>query len=87
MEKKYWFVPKPYGWGLSPIAWQGWIAILVFMALTLAYIYFGYDILEAPELISSADIVRMIFDISIMGVAFVYIMEPKTDGKVTWRWG
>lgn len=20
-----WFVPKTYGWGLTPITWQGWV--------------------------------------------------------------
>ena len=28
-EKKPWFGPKRYGWGLSPQTWQGWVITLV----------------------------------------------------------
>lgn len=35
MEKKNWFIPKPYGWGLVPTCWQGWLA-------TLFYVVFVY---------------------------------------------
>ena len=29
----------------------------------------------------------MIFDVILSAVAFLYIMEDKTDGKVQWNWG
>lgn len=87
MEKKYWFVPKTYGWGLASISWQGWVAVLVYIGLVFAYLYFGYNIFTAPEKINSKEIARVIFDITLSGVAFVYLMEEKTEGKVTWKWG
>jgi hypothetical protein len=33
-ENRYWFAPKRYGYGAGlPIAWQGWVAMVVHLAL------------------------------------------------------
>ncbi len=29
----YWFKRKPFGWGWIPVKWQGWLVILVYIAL------------------------------------------------------
>lgn len=29
----YWFKRKPFGWGWTPVKWQGWLVILVYIAL------------------------------------------------------
>ncbi len=31
----YWFAAKRFGWGWTPIAWQGWLAILIYICLLL----------------------------------------------------
>lgn len=87
MEKKHWFVPKSYGWGLAPICWQGWVVTLVYIGLLLLYVWYGYDVFSNPEAITAGDVIKMIFDIFISGVIFVYMMEGKTEGKVRWYWG
>jgi hypothetical protein len=28
--KRGWFGPKRFGWGASPVSWEGWLATLVF---------------------------------------------------------
>jgi hypothetical protein len=28
--KKLWFVRKTYGWGWTPVTWQGWLIIVVY---------------------------------------------------------
>lgn len=33
MEKRLWFKAKRYGWGWTPIAWEGWLAITVYVVL------------------------------------------------------
>jgi len=36
-EPKYWFPAKRYGWGWGlPSSWQGWVALVVFVALVMA---------------------------------------------------
>ena len=34
--KGYWFKNKLYGFGWTPIKWQGWLVVLVFTALVIA---------------------------------------------------
>jgi hypothetical protein len=37
--KPHWFRPKRYGWGLKPIAWQGWAYALVWtLVLALPFL-------------------------------------------------
>ena len=31
----YWFKRKIYGWGWTPVKWQGWVTILVFVVLMI----------------------------------------------------
>jgi len=29
--KRGWFGPKLFGWGASPISWEGWVATFIFV--------------------------------------------------------
>lgn len=31
--KKLWFKRKLYGWGWTPVKWQGWLTIIIYIAL------------------------------------------------------
>ncbi len=31
--KGYWFKRKIYGWGWTPVRWQGWVVLLVYILL------------------------------------------------------
>ena len=33
--KPHWFRPKRFGWGLTPVTWQGWVYVLVWIAVLL----------------------------------------------------
>ncbi len=35
--QKLWFKRKLYGWGWTPAAWQGWLVIVVYVALLVAF--------------------------------------------------
>ncbi len=32
-SKKLWFKRKRYGWGWTPVTWQGWLSVIVFVVL------------------------------------------------------
>lgn len=37
LTKTAWFGPKRHlGWGWRPVAWQGWVVVIVFVGLSLA---------------------------------------------------
>lgn len=35
----YWFKRRLYGWGWVPVTWQGWIVVLLYIALLLAFAF------------------------------------------------
>lgn len=37
----YWFKRKLYGWGWMPVRWQGWLVVMVAIALIVFGIYVG----------------------------------------------
>lgn len=86
MESKKWFIPKNYGWGLVPVTWQGWLTTLFYIGLMVAYVWYAYD-LSHPELLTGRENVKMIFDVCLSAVAFMYLVSDKVEGKIGWYWG
>ena len=71
-----WFAPKRYGFGATPISWQGW-------ALTLGFV--GLTILIAVSFAKSP--LQMIAILVPIAVAFIVICARTTRGGWRWRWG
>lgn len=72
----YWFSPKLYGYGATPVTWQGWaltglFVLLVVMVTSLA-------VQDNPVLFA------MLGPIT---VGFILLCHAKTDGDWKWRWG
>jgi len=71
-----WFVPKRFGYGATPISWQGWALTFGFVLVTVALaVMFHRHPLQlfaalAPPLI-----------------AFIVICARTTRGRWRWRWG
>ena len=76
-DDRPWFAPKRYGYGSGfPIAWQGWAALLLYVAAILAAI-----LLIRFSWIAWAGIVAA------ATAAFVTLCAQKTKGGWRWRWG
>ena len=71
-----WFAPKRYGYGATPIGWQGWaltigfVAIAILLSIKFAQRPFELFAVLAPLL-----------------VAFTVICARTTRGGWRWRWG
>ena len=72
---KYWFKPKRFGYGATPITWEGWAVVIVFI------IY----IISLSSLIKE-DVNRGILYLSVGIVAIWIISKNKTDGEWKWNW-
>jgi uncharacterized membrane protein len=71
----YWFVPKRFGYGATPVTWQGWAVTLGFAgALLLALRLLP----TVPE--------KIIVALALI-VAMSAISAAKTDGAWRWRGG
>jgi hypothetical protein len=70
-----WFAAKRFGIGSGwPIAWQGWVALAVFVAAMAAnLIYVGWPLKFVLE--------------GVIVIAFCVVNAAKTKGGWRWRWG
>lgn len=77
-----WFLPKTYGYGAGrPIAWQGWVLLLAFIALIV-----GLALL-APFADDYRKITALLALMALSTAAFVTIVHRRTRGGWRWRWG
>jgi hypothetical protein len=72
-----WFTQKRYGYGAGlPISWQGWVAILVYMAVVLgASLLVGRSPWAAGSAIVTATAILLV------------VCARTTRGGWRWRWG
>jgi hypothetical protein len=82
-----WFAAKRYGYGSSlPIAWQGWVALLVFSVVTLGpWLVLPFFDVAKPVLVTLILVVTATNAIAL--VAFGVLCARKTEGGWRWRWG
>ncbi len=78
----YWFKPKRYGYGATPVTWQGWALILGVVAAMVAVSFY----LRLTEPHDWALALLIAFDVLALGTLFVF-SRRKTDGEWRWRWG
>jgi hypothetical protein len=78
----YWFKRKLYGWGWTPVKWQGWATILVFVAFLV------WDALDLSSTPSPSDnmIARFLIKMALAVVALLGICFKKGE-KPRWQWG
>lgn len=78
----YWFKPKRYGYGATPITWQGWAVTLgTVLAMVAVSSY-----LRLTERHLWALAALLAFDAAALFTLFV-VIRRKTDGELRWRWG
>jgi hypothetical protein len=94
-----WFRPKTFGYGATPITWQGWLATLLFVLVILATTALGdprgaasprsvHALLALKAMLGLAEvrlgIAPMLSIIAVEAVAFIAFARWKTSGP--WRW-
>ena len=79
----YWFRPKRYGYGATPVTWQGWAitggAVLVIVVAALLLLHNG-------EKTTVAWIAFFAIEAVVIAVLWI-VSRSKTDGDWRWRWG
>ena len=70
-----WFVPKLFGFGATPVTWQGWVLTLGMVALLMLDM----------RLIRSVP-AKAVIAVALV-LAFCVVIARKTRGGWRWRWG
>jgi hypothetical protein len=79
----YWFKPKRYGYGATPVTWQGW-AVTAAAVIVIA----GTAHLIVTHHAASPWAWIAFFAIEAVVIAALWIFtRRKTDGEWRWRWG
>lgn len=71
----YWFAPKRFGYGATPVTWQGWVVTLGFAGALLLAIRLLPTLAE-----------KIVVALALVG-ALTVISVAKTDGDWRWRSG
>lgn len=80
-DRKPWFRQKSHGYGAGlPIAWQGWVLMLSYVAAVLGLALLARDA-------SGARVAGVIALIVLVSAIFVLIVKARTEGGWKWRWG
>jgi len=84
---KYWFKNKKYGFGLSPVTWQGWVATLCLLVLFIVALFIDMPIASETTAVSVKDCLRFELDVIVLIGLFFALFKDKTEGEIKWRWG
>jgi hypothetical protein len=71
-----WFVPKRYGYGATPVTWQGW-------ALTFGFV----TVVFLLSIIFRHRVILLFAALAPFLIAFIVICARTTKGGWRWRWG
>ncbi|HEX5211594.1 MAG TPA: hypothetical protein VFW22_07665 [Pseudolabrys sp.] len=81
---QYWFRPKRYGFGATPITWEGWAATLAVAAVIIGSVVAMNRFVDHSN---AAVWLTWAVLIAIATLWFIQFTRRKTDGEWRWRWG
>lgn len=83
--KGYWFKSKLYGWGWTPVKWQGWLVILGYILLMLTIILNREkEIPGNPD--SGSNFLTFALPIILLTALLIFICYKKGE-RPRWQWG
>lgn len=77
----YWFKRKLYGWGWTPVTWQGWLLIIVYILLIVVFSMTIDNTSPRQEVVFT-----FILPVVLLTVALIRICYRKGE-KPKWQWG
>lgn len=81
----FWFKRKLYGWGWTPVKWQGWVVVLV---AVLLIIWNGINFSSITETNDpTGEMLAWFFAKTIIIVVALLVVSYKKGEKPKWQWG
>jgi hypothetical protein len=81
---RYWFKPKRYGYGATPVTWEGWAFTGVVVAIVGGSGWLLLGTGRTPDwtmLLVRWAIVAVVLAVSVV------VSKARTEGSWRWRWG
>ncbi len=80
-DKNIWFKRKSYGWGWTPVSWQGWVVLFIYVLLMISFSYINHTELPDGNLF-----VGFVFPFVIFTSILILICYKKGESPI-WQWG
>ncbi len=78
----YWFKAKLYGWGWTPVKWQGWAVVIAFIFLSIL----NFNRLDYSSHSASDTLINFLPQTFILVIILILICYKKGE-KPRWQWG
>ncbi|HRH93909.1 MAG TPA: hypothetical protein PKV72_05260 [Candidatus Peribacteria bacterium] len=82
---KLWFAAKRYGYGWYPVTWEGWLTVLLFVALLLLPTGLAPWI-GPPRYSESAFAAAFVCYAAVLTCVLLFVCVKKGE-PARWRWG
>lgn len=79
--KHLWFKRKLYGWGWTPVTWQGWLVTFIYIALLILFAMTIDENSPAREVVFT-----FILPATLLTLTFLRIAYKKGE-RPAWQWG
>lgn len=80
----YWFKRKPFGWGWTPVKWQGWLVIFVYIALIVILALNRENVIPGnPD--SGSNFLTFALPIIVLTVLLIFVCYKKGEAP-KWQW-
>lgn len=76
-----WFKRKLYGWGWTPVTWQGWVVVLGYVALVFLFAFTVGEESSPKEVIFTAVLPIVLLTITLIRICYKKGESPR------WQWG
>ena len=80
---RYWFKPKRYGYGATPVTWEGWAVTAAFVLFILGASYLR--LMHSTP--TGEDWYYWLAAVVAAAAALAAVSYWKTDGEWRWHWG
>ena len=82
MKTKLWFKRRRYGYGWTPVMWQGWLTIVGFLLV----VFVGLLFIPANSRTPVIDILIYLAVVGLDILGLIYVAMKKGPSP-KWRWG
>ncbi len=79
--ERLWFKRKLYGWGWTPVTWQGWVVILVYIALVALFAFTIDENSPIREVVFTGMLPIALLTFALIRICYRFGEKPR------WQWG
>ena len=77
----YWFKRKLYGWGWYPATWQGWLLVVLYIALLWLFTLTVDENSSSKEIFFTFGLPAVLLTVTLIRICYRKGEKPK------WQWG